>query len=487
MAPPVTAYPRVRPVMRPPPSPSVPPQEANFGLFRRQLPNPVEPRIPRVLVPETQPSQAASSGGGDPRPISRILVPETQPHCPASEIDLTFSSQPIYVPSSQPSQASLTIDQAASRQSKNGKGKQPATKSKKSAKAKGKEPERDPTPEGDTHPGKKRRIEELTKDDISSASIETIDQPSTTNTRASTDRAKWSAEDILKHVTHWFSDENFTYAKNNQAAMYRRESEDLFEGRFTPQQIKDLHTRLLFKYQVTNQVLSKTGGGDGAGESENETKYVAQGAAKVDGDSKGSKRYGRVKKRLLALGLKIGPASIIEFSKSNIYEKMDEQLCHCPETVKLIDMNPAREMTPTDDEDDGAESDVIIISDSDDIEVIPGPAPPRKMAKTKVKSGKHSSRAESEDSTLEILANTVKGMGDSHKSQNKMLQGQLNVAREQLAINRAHASISAPDPHASAVRTASLTNFPLPPHLFVVEDLEDLASSEANEGATIAW
>ncbi|CCO35242.1 hypothetical protein RSOLAG1IB_11821 [Rhizoctonia solani AG-1 IB] len=432
MAPAVPAYPRIRPVMRPPPDPSVPSQESDFGLFQRHLPNPFEPRIPRTLVPETQLSQLTVAGGTYPRPVGRVLVPETQSQRPVSEIDLTLSSQPIYVASSQPSQTSTTSDKATHGQLKHGKAKQPTTtKQKKSAKGKGKEPECDPTPEGDAHPGKKRRVEVLTQDDIALASIQTVDQHTNTNARNSTDRAQWSSEDILKHVTHWFSDKNFTYAKNNQAAMYRQESEDLFKKHFTPQQIKDLHTRLLFKYQVANQVLSKTGGGDSTGDSENK----ACDTTKAGANEKGSKRYNRVKKRLLALGFKIGPSSIIEFSRSEIYEKMDSQLRHCPETVKSIDMNPAREMTPTDNEDNGTDSDCIVLSDSDDVEIIPGPVPPRKGANAK--SGKQRRRANSEDSTLEILATTVKGMGDSHKSQSKMLQGQLAVAREELAINRA--------------------------------------------------
>jgi hypothetical protein len=117
-----------------------------------------------------------------------------------------------------------------------------------------------------------------------------------------------------------------------------------------------------------------------------------------------------------------------------IYAYPTIRLRHCPETVKSIDMNPAREMTPTDNEDNGTDSDCIVLSDSD-VEIIPGPVPPRKGANAK--SGKQRRRANSEDSTLEILATTVKGMGDSHKSQSKMLQGQLAVAREELAINRA--------------------------------------------------
>ncbi|EUC54446.1 hypothetical protein RSOL_049190, partial [Rhizoctonia solani AG-3 Rhs1AP] len=419
-------YPRPRPIMRPPPSSHASPRspESDFEFFQRQLPNPFEPRIPCVLVPETQPAQFAPSGVNNPRPVGRILIPETQPHQPVPEINPTWnsqpSSQPISVPSSQPLQASTTIGQLASAKSKSSKARKP----RKSTKAKGKEPERNPTPESDAHPGKKRRVEQLTEDDIAAASIQTIDQLDTPNIQNGTSRAKWTPEDILKHVTHWFSDENFTYAKNNQAAMYRQESEDLFKKEKSPQQVKDLHTRLLFKYHIANQVLSKTGGGDSVGDSEDEE--VA--------DGNGSKQEIRVKKRLLALGSKIGPASLIQFSKSEIYEKMDAQLRHCPETVKSFDMSLAREMTPSDNEDNGADSDVIVISDSD-VEVVKGPIPPRK--KVKPKHRKSNNGSESEDPTLDILANTVKGMGASQKTHNKTLQDQLAIAREQLAIGRA--------------------------------------------------
>ncbi|KDN35379.1 hypothetical protein RSAG8_11653, partial [Rhizoctonia solani AG-8 WAC10335] len=108
-----------------------------------------------------------------------------------------------------------------------GKPKSSNRKQRKWAKAKGKELEHNPTPESDTHPGKKCQVEQLTKDDIAAAPIQTIDQLNRPDIQTGTNHAKWSLEDIFKHVMHWFSDENYIYTKNNQAVMYQQVSPSL--------------------------------------------------------------------------------------------------------------------------------------------------------------------------------------------------------------------------------------------------------------------
>ncbi|KAG8773391.1 hypothetical protein FRC12_002566 [Ceratobasidium sp. 428] len=141
-----------------------------------------------------------------------------------------------------------------------------------------------------------------------------------------TGSGRWGHHKFTLHEW-WYDPEDYEYHKSNQGASHKDASTLLFQGKFNPKQVKDCLDSVLRLYKTYKRFVKRSGTARPNEDEEKEIRGV-----------------------LAANGVRYSYEQLIRFGKSNIFEVMDRVLHHRPEIQKIINNDPAHDIT--DDEDD---------------------------------------------------------------------------------------------------------------------------------------
>ncbi|KAB5589639.1 hypothetical protein CTheo_6912 [Ceratobasidium theobromae] len=289
-----------------------------------------------------------------------------------------------------------------------------------SAKARGKqkalpplsEPEdSDPVDTSDGPPRKKARTtDQFTEAEVKEAAI--TGGPSGNaklKGQGKSTRVRWTPEDILAFVTFWYMPESYENMRENQKAGFQKASEEVFQGRYTPQKIKELERRLRWKYMVYESVMKQSGTG------------------KVETE------VGKMRSKLASQGHtnKISLATLQEFGNSNIYDIIHEALRNRPEVHKMRDTHQFRSLTPSDIETNTSDHDSSFTST---VEFLDEPTPPRKQGKKARGRKKGDSGNTKTDPALGLFSKVAQSIAASQKDQHKQLVSQTDLEKQWISI-----------------------------------------------------